>query len=89
MTAGLGAMKNAKRKPRRAVMKAVGVTPNNTFKTFAIKFAKASGPLKGRPLKDPLPLEQVNVELKNALGLRMDTPYPRMLARAFGKKVVQ
>ena len=85
MTKGLGAMKDAKRKPRAAVLKAVGVTPSQTFTSFARKFAAASGPLKGRKLMDPVPLKQVKPALKKALRLTTATPYPRMLKKAYGK----
>lgn len=85
MTKGLGAMKDAKRKPRAVVLKAVGATPSQTFVSFTKKFALASGPLKGRKLMDPVPLKQVKPALKKALRLKIATPYPRMLKRAYGK----
>jgi hypothetical protein len=86
MTVGLGkAMSEAKRKPRAAVLKAVGATPRNTFTNFAKKFAVASGPLKGRKLMDPVPLHQVKPALTKALRLKTSTPYPIMLKRAYGK----
>ena len=86
MTVGLGkAMRDAKRKPRAAVLKAVGATPSNTFTNFVKKFAVASGPLKGRKLMDPVPLKQVKPALKKALRLKTATPYPRMLKKAYGK----
>jgi len=87
MTAvGLGiAMREGKRQPKAAVLKAVGATPSNTFTTFAQKFAAATGPLKGRKLMDPVPLKQVKKSLRKALALKKATPYPIMVKKAYPK----
>ena len=77
MTAvGLGiAMREGKRQPKAAVLKAVGATPSNTFTTFAQKFAAATGPLKGRKLMDPVPLKQVKKSLNSTWKLQSKSFY--------------
>ena len=83
--AGLGVMKDGKRKPRAGVMRAIGVTHKNTYKTFAKKFASAAGPRRGRPLMAPIPMSQVDPDLRRALNLKKATPYPRMMKMAYAK----
>uniref|UniRef100_A0A6C0J2E6 Uncharacterized protein n=1 Tax=viral metagenome TaxID=1070528 RepID=A0A6C0J2E6_9ZZZZ len=79
-------LSEGKRMPKKQVMKVVGATPETTFTDFAGKLRDAVGPLSGRKITEPIPLNQVDPALKKALKLTSPTPYTTIVKKSWGQK---
>ena len=78
-------LSEGRRMPKKAVMEAVGATPNTTYKEFAAMLRDAMGPkaFEGRKITEPLPLTQVKPAVAKALKLRRSTPYTGIVQKAW------
>lgn len=78
-------LSEGKRMPRKAAMNALDATSETSFAEFAGKLRYAVGTLKGRKITEPIPLAQIDPDLKKALRLKSATPYTKIVQKAWGK----
>lgn len=78
-------LREGNRLPKKSVMTAVGATPETTYTEFAGMIRGAVGPLTGRKITAPVPLRQIQPDLRKALKLRDSTPYTSIIKRAWAK----